>query len=167
MEEQHHANLLADPHTWVLFSAILFAVVAWIKGKKPFLALLDGRTARISAELAEAMALKTEAERLLAEYEEKHRDAVTTSQKIIEQAQESAAQMKRNAEQKLDESLRQREAALLERIKRAEAMAVRALRAQAADLASAAAEKLLTEQAPKRAGQLIDEAVESLPKKLG
>ena len=52
--EAEHTGLLADPHTWVLFSAILFAVVMWRKARQPLLKMLDSRTVRIRTELEEA-----------------------------------------------------------------------------------------------------------------
>lgn len=166
MEAEEHVSLLADPHTWVLFSAILFAVVAWKKGKAPFLNMLDGRTARIKAELEEAERLKHEAQELLADYQKKHRDAVQTAQKIVDNAKEAASLIQKEAEQKLEESVVRRETLLLERIARAEAAAVLELRNKAADIASAAAEKLLAEAMGKRGAKLVDEAIAELPERL-
>jgi F-type H+-transporting ATPase subunit b len=166
MEAEEHVSLLADPHTWVLFSAILFAVLAFKKGKQPLLKLLDSRTARIKAELEEAERLKNEAQELLADYQKKHRDAVQTAQKIIDNAQEAAALIQKDSEQKLEENLTRREGLLLERIARAETAAVQSLRNQAADIAAAAAEKLLAEAMDKRGAKLVDEAIEELPKRL-
>jgi F-type H+-transporting ATPase subunit b len=166
MEAEEHASLLADPHTWVLFSAILFAAVAYLKGKQPLLKILDGRTARIKADLEEAERLKKEAQALLADYQKKHNDAMETAQKIIDNAQEAADLIQKEAEQKLSENLARREGLLLERITRAEAAAIRSLRDQAADIAAAAAEKLLAEAVAKGASKLVDEAIEDLPKSL-
>jgi F-type H+-transporting ATPase subunit b len=166
MEAAQHEGLLADPHTWVLFSAIVFAVIAFKKGRQPLLAVLDKRTARIKAELEEAERLREEAQALLADYQKKHRDAVQTAQTIIDNAKESAAIIQKDSEKKLDESLKRREAQLLERISRAEASAVRELRLKAADIAATAAEKLLADAMAKRGAKLVDEAIEELPKRL-
>lgn len=164
--EEPHPSLLADPHTWVLFSAIVFVAVAWVKGRAPLLKLLDSRTARIKNELEEAERLKREAQELLNEYQKKHRDAVQTAQKIIDTAKESAVLIQKEAEEKLSENLARREALLLERITRAEAAAVRELRHQAADIAAQAAEQLLAEAMGKRGSKLVDEAIEELPARL-
>lgn len=164
--EGEHASLLADAHTWVLFSAILFAVVAWKKGKAPLLSMLDNRTVRIKAELEEAVRLKKEAEALLAEYRQKQQDAIQTAQKIIDTAKESAALIGKEAERKLEENVRRRETLLMERIARAEASAVQEIRHQAADIATATAEKLLTEALSKRGAKLIEDAIGDLPKRL-
>ncbi|MBI3440453.1 MAG: F0F1 ATP synthase subunit B [Proteobacteria bacterium] len=166
MAAEEHTGLLADPHTWVLFSALLFAVVAFKKGKQPFLNMLDSRTARIKSELEEAERLKAEAQDLLADCQKKHRDAVQTVQKIIDNAHEAATLIQKEAAQKLEENLARRETLLLERIHRAEATAVRELHEQAADLAASAAEKLLAEAMGKQGAKLVEEAIEELPKQL-
>ena len=164
--ETEPTGLLADPHTWVLFSAILFAVVMWKKARQPLLKMLDTRTARIKSELEEAERLKNEAQQLLTDYQKKHRDAVQTAQKIIDNAQESVALMQKEAEETLAENLKRREALLLERITRAEAAAVQELRHQAADIAANAAEHLLAEAMGKRGVKLVDAAIEELPQRL-
>lgn len=164
--EAPHASFMADPHSWVLFSAILFAIVAWKKGKGPLLNMLDSRSSRIRHELEEAERLKAEAQELLADYQKKHRNAVQTAQQIIDTATESAVLIQKESERQLDENLRRREALLLERIALAEAAAVRHLRHQAADIAAAAAEKLLADAVGARGAKLVDEAIEELPNRL-
>lgn len=161
-----HEGFLSDPHIWVLAAAIIFAVIAWKKGRMPLLKMLDSRTARIKAELDEAERLRNEAQALLDDYQKKHRDAVQTAQKIIDNAKESAVLLQKESEQKLTESIRRREILLLERISRAEAAAVQELRHQAADIAANAAEKLLAEAMGKRGAKLVDEAIEDLPQRL-
>ena len=163
--EHESVPLLADAHTWVLFSAILFAIVAWKKGKAPLLSMLDGRTARIKSQLEEAERLRNEAEALLAEYRQKRVDAVETAKKIIENAKEAAILMEKDAERKLEENVRRRETLLLERIARAEAAAVQEIRHQAADLAAAAAEQLLAGAMSRRGAKLVEEAISELPKR--
>lgn len=165
MEE--HTGLLANPEIWVLFSAIIFVVVLWVKGKQPLLSMLDTRTARIKHNLDEAARLRSEAEALLADYQKKHREAVTTAQKIIDNAQESVTLMQKDAEQKLTENLKRRETLLLERIARAETAAVQALRHQAADLAANAAQKLISEAMSKGGdAKLVEAAISELPARL-
>lgn len=164
--EQEHAGFLTDPHIWVLLSAAVFVLIAWKKGRAPLLKTLDSRTARIKAELEEAEKLKSEAQALLSDYQKKHNDAVQTAQKIISNAKESAAQIQKDAERKLADGIKRRETLLLERIARAEASAVQEIRHQAADIAAAAAEKLLAEAMGKQGGKLVDETIAELPQRL-
>ncbi|HYD17360.1 MAG TPA: F0F1 ATP synthase subunit B [Patescibacteria group bacterium] len=159
-------HLLHDPTFWVAVATIGFALVALKLGRKPLLGMLDARSEKIRADLEEAERLKNEAQELLADSQKKHRDAIQTSQKIIDAARETSARIQKDAEQKLAESMKRREAQLIERIKRAEADAVNELRQQAADLATKTAEILLQEAMPKRGSRLVDEAIEEIPQRL-
>jgi len=157
MMEQFH-----DPHFWVLLATIVFVAVAYKKGRAPLLKLLDDRTRRIGAELEEARNLRAQAQELLNDAQRKHRDAIQTSQTILDNAKEGAALLAKEAEQKLAENMARRETQLLSRITRAEQAAVQELRTQAADLASRAAEKLLQENPQKFGGKLVEDAINDL-----
>jgi len=156
----------ADPHFWVLLATIVFAVIGFAKGKGPLLAMLDSRTARIKNNLEESERLKNEAQEILAEAQRKHRDAIQTSQKIIDAAKQTSDRLAKESVQKLEDSMNRKETQLLERIKRAELSAVEELRHQAADLAARTAEALLQEAMPKRGAKLVDEAIAEIPAKL-
>src|SRR5471030_486806 len=104
-----------DPHFWVLLATILFAVVAFKKGKAPLLSLLDTRSARIKHDLQEAQRLRAEAQDLLADSQKKHRDAIHTAQSIMDNAKEAAENMAKEAAQRLTENLTRRETQLLDR----------------------------------------------------
>lgn len=164
--ETEHAGLLQDTHFWVLLATVIFAIIAYKKGKAPLLNMLDSRTARIKRELEEAERLRIEAQDLLAVVQKKHRDALQTSQKIIDTARETALRLQTDAEKKLEETLKRKETQLLERISRAESAAVAELRNQAADIASRAAVTLLDDALAKRGGKLVDQAISEIPEKL-
>ncbi len=155
-----------NPEIWILFSALLVWGALWAKGRKPLLDALDNRTARIKADLEEAERLKAEAEQLLADYKKKQDDAVETAKKIIENAEETVSVMKKKVEQDIADSLKRHETMLMERISRAEAAAVQDLRHQAADIAAAAAEHLLTGAMAKHGDKLVDQAIKDLPQKM-
>lgn len=159
------AEQLHDTHFWVLLATIIFVIVAFAKGKEPILAMLDLRSAKIKADLQEAARLRAEAEKLLADMQKQHRDAIQTSQKIIDTAKETAARMTAEADTKGKDSLERRENQLMERIARAEAAAVQELREQAADLAAKAAEILVQESMSKRGPKLVDEAIADITAK--
>lgn len=161
---EHH-GLFGDTHFWVLLSTVGFAVLAYVKGRQPLLAILDGRTARIKHELDEAERLRKDAQDLLADTQRQHRDALQTAQRIIENAKETAERIQSDASQKMDEAQKRREAQLMERISRAESTAIAELRRQAADLASKAADQLLREAMSKNGATLINEAINDIPAK--
>lgn len=164
--EHAQTGLLHDTHFWVLLASIGFFLVLLKYARKPFLAMLDARTAKIKSSLDEAERLKNEAQELLADSQRKHRDAIQTSQKIIDTARETAARIHKDAEQKLLDGLKRKEAQLVERIKRAELAAVEELRHQAADLAAKSAEILLHDAMAKRGPKLVDEAIGEIPTRL-
>lgn len=155
-----------DPHFWVLLATIAFAILAYVKGRGPLLAMLDSRTERIRQSLAEAERLKNEAQELLADAQKKHRDAIQTAQKIIDNAKTTAQRLSTESQQKLEDSMNRKESQLLDRIKRAETAAVEELRHQAADLATRTATALLQDAMGKRGGKLVDEAIGEIPAKL-
>lgn len=161
-----NAGLLADSNFWVLLSTIAFAAVVWKKGRKPITDMLDARTARIRSELEEAERLRVEAQDLLSETQKKHRDALQTAQKIIDNAQKNAQALEAETQKRLEESLKRREEQLLDRIQRAEAAAVQELRNQAADIATRAAEIMLEDTLAKRGGKLVDDAIDDLSTRL-
>lgn len=161
-----HEGLLQDTHFWVLVASIGFLIVLLKYARKPLLTMLDARTAKIKETLDEAERLKSEAQELLADSQRKHRDAIQTSQKIMDTAKETAQRIQKDAEQKLADSMKRKEAQLLDRIARAEAAAVQELRHQAADLAAKSAEILLQDAMAKRGPKLVDEAISELPAKL-
>lgn len=155
-----------DTYTWVLISTIIFAVIAFKKGRAPLIGMLDARTAKIKADLEEAERLKFEAQEMLADVQKKQRDALQTSQQIIDNAKVSAERIRKETEEKLAESLKRREAQLLDRIARAEAAAIEELKHQAADIAARSAEVLLHETLAKRGAKMVDDAIADIPAKL-
>lgn len=159
-------HLLQDTAFWVFLASLGFFFALFKFGRKPLLSMLDARTAKIRHDLDEAERLKNEAQELLADSQRKHRDAIQTSQKIIDTAKETATRIARDAEQKMTDSLKRREAQLVERIKRAESAAVEALRHQAADLAAKSAEILLLDAMGKRGAKLVDESIAEIPERL-
>jgi len=166
MAVEHSAGLVGDTNFWVLVSTAIFVFIAYKKGRKPILDMLDSRTAKIKAELEEAERLRIEAQDLLSECQKKHRDAIQTAQKIIDNAHQTTKRLEEESQTKLEENLKRREEQLLDRISRAEAAAVQELRDQAADIASRTAEILLEEALTKKGGKLVDDAIAELPKRL-
>lgn len=161
-----HSGLLHDTSFWVLLSTLLFLVIAFKKGRAPITGLLDGRTARIKAELEEAERLRVEAQDLLSETQKKHRDALHTAQKIVEGAKETAERIEKDALVRLEETNKRRETQLMDRIARAEAAAIAELRNQAADIATRTAEQLLRDAANKNGARLANEAIEDIGKRM-
>ena len=160
-------EFLADPEVWVAVAFVIFIVVA----AKPifrFIAkALDDRAARIKGQLDEARALREEAERMLAEYQRKQREALKEAEDIVARAREEAGRLQREAAANLDAAFKRREKMAMDKIAQAESQAVADVRNQAVDIAIAAATKLLKENIDAgKSDEIIDSAIAELDRKL-
>lgn len=136
-------EFLQSTNVWVAFSFILFAVVFMKYGWSVVISKLDGGINQIRDNLAQAEALRIEAEKMLADYQARHRDAMHEADDIIARAQEQAAAIREQAEADLQDTLGRREKQLDERLSRIEATAQAELRAHTAQLALRASEDLI------------------------
>ena len=160
-------SFLSSPEFWVFVSFVLFIALTY----KPIMAkvggALDARAAKIKGELDEAHGLREEAQKLLADYQRKQRDAGKDAEAIIARAKEDAERLRREAAADLEERIARRERMATEKIEQAEAAALKQVRDQAVDLAVAATARLLSEQvAGERADALLNDAIKELPGKL-
>lgn len=161
------AHFFEEPTTWVAVAFIVFVAFMYAKARKPLLAALDARATKIKHDLDEAQRLRTEAEKLLAEYKKKQADALTEAEAMLRHAQEEGQRLRVKAEQDLVEAMKRREQQALDRIQQAEAQAIAEVRNMAVDVAVAATRKLLAEKMePAKAAQLVDAAIRELPGKL-
>jgi F-type H+-transporting ATPase subunit b len=153
---------------WVAISFVAFlAILAYYKVPALLAKALDDRAAAIRTELDEARRLRDEAQALLADYQKKHRNAGQEAGAIVEQARREAEAFAAETRRSLAETLKRRSQHAEERIARAETEAVEEVRAAAVDMAIAAAEKILREQAAGAAGAaLIDESIRGLKGRL-
>ena len=95
---------------------------------------------------------------LLAEYQRKARDAAAEAEEIVDQARREAEALGAEAKKRMEDYVVSRTKLAEQKIAQAEAHAVQEVRALSADVAIAAAEKIL-------AAKLKGEAAESLVKK--
>lgn len=160
--------MFGDPTFWVGVGFVIFlGVVVYFKVPSMIAMALDERSQRIKSELEEARRLREEAQALLAEYQRKQHEAQKEADDIVAQAREDAEAYAREARAKLAESLERRQRLAEEKIARAEADAVNEVRARAAEIAVAAAGRLIAEGLPDaKAKSLIDDGVEAVRDKL-
>ncbi len=160
--------MLATPEFWVLASFVLFiGLLVYLNVPGKVAALLDARAARIARELDEARKLREEAQGLLADYERKRRDAEKEAEAIVIQARAEAEAFAAETRQKLTESIERRGRMAEEKIAQAEAQAVKEVRSVAAELAIAAASRIIAgEVQGAKADQLIDVAIADLKDRL-
>lgn len=149
---------------WVLIAVAIFALVAGRQISRAIGAMLDERGAAVSAALAEASQLKTEAQAILADAKKRQAQAELDAKAILETAHVEAASLAASLAVEAEASAKRREKMALERIAAAEASAVAEIRATAIDIATAASAALLADTfGPQADAALIDRAIAAAP----
>jgi F-type H+-transporting ATPase subunit b len=153
---------------WVAVAFVLFVALAFYMGiHRTIIDALDQRTARIKAELDEAVRLKEEAQKLVAEYQRRHQEAEREAEAIIDSARIEAERVAAEAKAKMEDLVVRRTKMAESKIAQAEAQALADVRAAAAEAAVAAAERILAETAKgKVAEDLIGQGIRDLKAKL-
>jgi F-type H+-transporting ATPase subunit b len=153
---------------WVAVAFVIFVGIAIYMGlHRSILDALDQRTARIKAELEEAVRLKEEAQNVLAQYRRRHQEAEREAEAIIGSARSEAERVAAEAKTKMEEFVARRTKMAQTKIAQAEAQALADVRAAATDAAVAAAEQILSENAKgKVADDLIARGIRDVKSKL-
>jgi F-type H+-transporting ATPase subunit b len=161
-------ELLAEPETWVAAAFVIFiGILVWFGVPNMAVNWLDGRSARIKAELDEARRLRQEAEAVLAQYRRKQKEAEQEVEAIIRNARSEAERLAAEARTKVEDFVARRTRMAETRIAQAEAQALADVRAAAADAAVAAAEKVLVETTRGAEGEaLIEQGIRDVKAKL-
>ena len=161
-------HLVAEPEFWVAVAFVIFVgVLVYVGVPKMLLNALDERGKRVQAELDEARRLKEEAQKLLAEYKAKQRQADEEAAAIIEGAKAEAERIAAESKTKMEEFVARRTKLAETKIAQAEAQAVADVRAAAAEAAVTAAEKILTESVKgKVADDLLIRGISDVKTKL-
>jgi F-type H+-transporting ATPase subunit b len=160
-------ELFHDPEFWVLVAFLIVVIGGFIKVGPSIGKSLDDRAERIKTELDEAQRLREDAERTLAEYQRKQRDALKEAEDIIAHAKSEAERIGIQAGLDLDAMLERRTKQAEEKIAQEEAKAIADVRNTAIDVAIAAARQIIVEQMDaKTGGALIDNAIAALPQQL-
>src|SRR5215204_1657626 len=138
---------------WVAVAFVIFVgILIYVGVPKMLTNALDDRAKRVRTELDEARRLKEEAQKLLAEYRAKQRQADQEAVAIIEGAKAEAERIAAESKVKMEEFVARRTKMAETKIAQAEAQAVADVRAAAAEAAVTAAEKVLRETAKGKVG---------------
>lgn len=161
------AELFHDPEVAVAISFVIAIAIVARKAVAAVTAILDSRTAKIKQELDEAQRLREEAQRTLAQFQRKQRDALQEAEAIIGHAKEEAARYAERAKRELEASIERRERLAADKIALAESKAIAEVRNAAVDVAIGAARRVIAESlGAERGGALVDQAIAELPKLL-
>ncbi|MEP1231072.1 MAG: F0F1 ATP synthase subunit B [Litorimonas sp.] len=160
------AHWYTDSKLWVLIPLLLFFALIIKKGAHTAIGeALDERAEKIKTELDEAKRLREEAQALLASYQRKQKEAEAQAENIIKQARSDAENMAAQARQDLSERLERRAAQAEAKIATAETKAMADVKARAADMALATAEKLLrSEVSAAKHAELVKTGVKQIGK---
>jgi F-type H+-transporting ATPase subunit b len=160
-------EIVNSPEAWVAIAFLIFLVLTAKPIGRAIGKGLDGRAARIKAQLDEARALRDEAERLLAEHQRKQIAAVKEAEAILAHAREEAERIRRETAANLEAAFGRREKMAIDKIAQAEVQAVADVRNQAIAVAITAAAKLLRETIDAgKADALIGDSIRELDRKL-
>jgi F-type H+-transporting ATPase subunit b len=157
-----------DAPFWALVSLVLFfALIIYLKVPGTLAKSLDNRAKAIRDELDQAKRLREEAQELLAEYQRKAREAEAEAEEIVDQARREADALSAEAQKRLEDYVAGRTRLAEQKISQAEAQALQEVRALSADVAIAAAEKILLQRVKGEAGeQLIARSIGDVKAKL-
>jgi F-type H+-transporting ATPase subunit b len=161
-------EFLLEPEFWVAVSFFVFLAVAVYLGvHKKIASALDARAAAITKELDEAKRLRQEAEKVLADYRAKEGNAAKEAEAIIGLATKEAEILAAETSRAIKEHFERRMRLAEDKIARAEADALREVRAVAADAAIAAAQAVIAAKlTPEAADRLIGQGIDALKGKL-
>jgi F-type H+-transporting ATPase subunit b len=139
-------ELVQDANFWVLVSFLIFLAVAWHYGRAAALGKLDDKINNIKKELEEAERIRVDAQELLAEYQRKHKDAMSEADQIIADAKKHAEDVRAKAEDDMNKAQARRQEQLDEKLARIEQNAIQEIEAYTAKIAVNAARQILTDK---------------------
>jgi len=160
-------HFMLEAEFWVLV-AFVIAIAVLVRQAAPMVTgALDARAAKIKTDLDEAQRLREDAQRMLAEYQRKQRDALKEAEEIIAHARLEAERAADKAARDLEAALERRQRLALEKIALAESKAMAEVRNQTVDIAVAAVRQLLAQELDAaRKSRLIDDAIAELGQRL-
>ena len=157
-------NLLLDAHFWVGVAFVIFVgILIWAGVPALAMKAIDARADKLRERLAEAEALRAEAQTLLEQIRAQHEHSEKVAADILANAKAEASRLQAEAETKLTEQIERRGQLAERRIATAEAQAAAEVKAAAADLASQIAEDVLKSRlAGAKTDPLVDQAIGQL-----
>jgi len=153
-----------DPGGWVALAMLaVFAVLIWKKVPGAIGKALDDKIKLIRDQLAEAEALRKEAEALKGEYEKKAKSVDKDRKALLERAKHEADEIVAKAKVDAEALIARRTQMAEDRIAAEERAAVDQLRSAAAEAASRAAAKLIAERHDAATdSKLVDQAIREI-----
>jgi F-type H+-transporting ATPase subunit b len=168
---EHHETptalgFLTAPMAISLAMVVVILLMMWKKVPAAIGRALDAKIALIRDQLAEAEALRTEAEALKAEYQAKAGSAEAEAAALLERARHEADEIVAKAKTDAEALVARRGRMAKDKIAAEELAAVKQLRASAADASVRAAARLIAERLDAKADeQIVDRAIEEIARR--
>ena len=152
----------------VFLSFLLFVgILLWFRVPGRVAGMLDHRAETIRNELAEARALREEAQTLLSSFERRRQEMNDQAARIIAEARAEAERAAAQAKDDAARAVARRIASAEEQIAAAEAKAMREVRDRAVTVAVSAAQEILAAQmTAAQADRLVDDSIAAVGAKL-
>ena len=164
-EVEHEPTALwLNPGGWVALAMIVVLVLlAWKRVHHAVGRALDSKIDLIRNQLAEAEALRKEAEAIKAEYEAKAASSDKDRQALLERAQHEAGEIVAKAKADAEALVERRTRMAEDKIAAEERSAIEQLRATAANAAARAAARIIAERHDATTDQrLVDQAIKEI-----
>ena len=136
--------MLINEAGWVAIGFLIFCLIAWRYGLKPFSEMLNDRAQKIKEKLEEAEKLRLEAKEVLLKYKNLHLEAEKDVKKIIDRAKENAKALQLNSQKIAEKNLKRQEEQAIAKINSAENQAIKEINDLTADLSIEASRKILS-----------------------
>lgn len=161
-------EILLDAHFWVGVAFVIFVGILLLAGVPGLAAkAIDARADKLRERLAEAEALRSEAQALLDQIKAQKAASEKLAAEVLANAKDEAQRLQVEAQAKLAEQIERRGQLAERRIATAEAQAAAEVKAAAADLASQMAEGVLKARlAGVKSDPLVDQAIGQIGAKL-
>ena len=145
----------------IAFGILFFFVAKWVLPRLG--QILEERRQKIQGSLEEAERAKTAADNMLAEYQQKLRDAGTEAGKVIDEARKTAEQMRKDLLAKAEDESRQIVAKAQEEVRAERDRAVQALRRELAEASVELAARVVGESLDKdRQVRLVEQYIDEV-----
>jgi len=165
LSSHHHEPFYLSAEFWVAMSFVLAVSFLVRPVGKLLVKMLKKRALKIEQRIAEANKLKEEAQRLLADYERKARNAKKQAAAILVKSEREIEMIKKESLAKLEIEMERRSKEAKDRLKAAEDEAMRDIADKTADLTMTLVKRILANNLDDRAlGQMVDMAIEDLEK---
>ncbi|WP_456424480.1 F0F1 ATP synthase subunit B [Rhodocaloribacter sp.] len=150
---------------WITVTFLLLLLLLRRYAWGPIIKALDTRERKIEESMARAEQALAEARKIQADNDRARREAEQEAQRILREAREAAERMRTEEVEKTRAQIRQMQEQAQAEIEREKQSALDALRAEVADLAIRAAEKILHENLDAtRQRKIVDAFIDDLPK---